>query len=78
MIIHPPTIKAETARQTAFALFDDLISERKVSISFWEKDNCLGVEFIPSDRIQSQRSNWVAHEIRVRSWSGKYDHDYAA
>src|SRR5262245_3189265 len=43
MIIAPPTIEAETARRRAFALFDDLISERMVSISFWQGDECFGV-----------------------------------
>ena len=78
MIIAPPTIEAETARRRAFALFDDLISERVVSISFWQGDECFGVEFIPHEQIESRRSAWADYAVRVRSWTGKYDHDHAA
>jgi hypothetical protein len=78
IIIDAPTIDAEKARRKAFALFDDLVSERKVSISFWQGDECCGVEFVEQEQIQSQRSAWVGYGFRVRSWTGKYDHDYPA
>jgi hypothetical protein len=76
--IHPPMIEAETVRREAFALFDDLISERKISISFWQGDECVGVEFVPHQQVQAERAAWSGYAVRVRSWTGKHDHDYPA
>jgi hypothetical protein len=78
ILIRPPHKDAETARREAFDLFDDLIRERKVAISFWQGDDCFGVEFISHEQIQSRRAAWSGHAVRVRSWLGKYDYDVAA
>jgi hypothetical protein len=72
-IIHPGR-DAKTAQRQAFALFDDLITERQVAISFWRGDECDGVEFISHEQIRARQG----YAVRVRSWLGKYDHDFAA
>ena len=84
-LTHPfiiyPGRTAETTRRQAFALFDDLITERQVAISFWRGDECIAVEFIPSEQIRVRQRAWSvegASHVRVRSWLGKYDYDTAA
>jgi hypothetical protein len=73
VFIQPPLRDAATVRGEAFALFDDLITDRKVAISFWKGDECIAVEFIPHEEIQSRRDAWHGYAARVRSWSGRYD-----
>ena len=72
---------AETVRRQALGLFDDLITERQVSISFWRGDECIAVEFIRHEQIQARRGVWSGSSVSrvlVRSWLGRYDHDFAA
>jgi hypothetical protein len=74
-LVRPPVKDAVHARQEAFALFEDLVSDRRVAISFWQGDECVGVELIPADEIQSRLSAWRGYAARVRSWSGRYDNE---
>ena len=72
---------AETVRRQALALFDDLITERQVAISFWRADECIAVEFVPLGQIQAHRGAWSGSGVTrvvVRSWLGRYDHDFPA
>lgn len=72
---------AETTRRQAFGLFDDLISERQVAISFYSGDECIAVEIILHEQIRARQRAWSdsgASRVRVRSWLGKYDYDAAA
>ena len=76
--IRPPFKDALTARTEGFALFDDLITDRKVAISFWLGKECVGVEFIPAGEIQSRQRSWRQDfpvRVRVRSFLGEYDYD---
>ena len=76
----PAVRDAETVRRLAFGLFDDLITERQVAISYWISDECISVEFIPHDQIRVRHGAWNdsgANRIRVRSWLGTYDYDSA-
>jgi hypothetical protein len=80
-IAHPAVRDAETIRRRSFDLFDDLITERQVAISFFCGDECIAVEFIPHERIRARQGAWSdsgADRVRVRSWLGTYDYDSAA
>jgi len=78
-LIRPGRKDASTIRREAFDLFDDLITERQVAISFWQGDECIGIEFIPAEQIASKRGSWSDYSsrigFRVRSWLGTYNED---
>ena len=79
-IAHPAVRDAEIVRRQAFGLFDDLITERQVAISYWTSDECIAVEFIPHGQVRELLGAWKdagANRVRVRSWLGTYDYDSA-
>jgi hypothetical protein len=73
--VRAPVGNSVRARREAFALFDDLIHDRKVALSFWQGDECVSVEFVPREDIQFRAGSWPGHAVRVRSWTERHDHE---
>ena len=80
MVIIPGFRDGLRAQREALALFSDIITGRRVSLSRWEIDVCVTTDFpVAEDARQIiGRADPDGYTRRVRSWSGAFDYDETA